>query len=428
MEKTEKVMLLSGIILVGFFVAVVYHYTMGFYLGFQAPFNSFVCPAYKAFCDFIEVLPYVKDFAPYKTVTVWIAYFPLTYILMFPFTLIKNVIVSYLIFIAIFLGFFVPTNAKMFFSKSFSKLQNFQNIFIITFLSYPILYALDKGNFDLFLFIILAGFVYSFKNEKYILSAVLLALHNAMKPFPILFLFLFLFKKKYKEFFLSIILTTILVIGGFMVLKGNFFDQISVFIKDTCSMGSYYYNNDNIGLFFTSSFFYPLKWLLCKLGIHPVMNTIQFVQYYNIFMQIMAVLIVLFTWREKAFWKQITLLTLSMLMLPYLIYDHKLLFLFIPLWLFVNSNEKTKFDLAYTVLFGLLFIPKNFIIINPSAINHPDLLFLLTGGEYFIKHHVYWSEISLSTILNPLIMLLMFGLIVYEQFNKREKKSDEPLG
>lgn len=422
MEKSQKVTLLATIILVGFAFGVIYHFVLGFYDGMKPPFNSFVYPSYKALCDFVEVLPFIKDFNPYKFVTPWIAYFPLAYIVLFPFTLIKNAIFAYCIFLSIFLAFFIPVNVKMFACKSLSKLQNFQNIFILTFLSYPFLYAVDKGNLDLFLFIILALAVYTFKKEKYFISAVLFAFENAMKPFPVLFLLLFLYKKRYKEFFLSILLSGLLVLGGFMALNGDFFDKISVFIQDIGLMSGIYYNFDNFGLTFTSSLFYPLKWLFCKIGEVPLLSTIKFVYYYNIFYKFAVVAIVFFTWREKVFWKQITLLTTSMLLLPYLIYDHKLIFLFIPLWLFVNAKEKTKFDLAYTLLFALMFIPKNIIFINKLAAHHPELLGFLANSNDFMAHQLYWSFISLSVLINPIILLTLFLLIVIEQFKTEGTK------
>jgi len=119
-------------------------------------------------------------------------------------------------------------NIKMFGCKSLTKMQYFQNIFILTVVSYPVLYLVDRGNFDLFLFVMFALFVYAFKSEKYFLASILLAVQNACKPFAVLFLLLFLFKKRYKEAFFSIILTIILIIGGFMILKGDFWNQIIV--------------------------------------------------------------------------------------------------------------------------------------------------------------------------------------------------------
>lgn len=424
MNKENKILLLSNIILVGFFLAVVFHYILGFYLGLQAPFNSFLFPAYKAFCDFMELLPHISDFAPYKEVSVWIAYFPLTYILLFPFTLIKNYFISYILFVSGFLSFFTYMNIKMFFCSSFSKLQNFQNIFILTLMSYPFLYALDKGNFDLFLFVVLALAVYSFKAENYWLSAILFAIENAIKPFPILFLFLFLYKRRFKEFFLSLILSVLLIITGFMILKGNFFDQILIYVKDLAPFREMhvYYNDNNFGLEFTSSLFFLVKWLFCKVSSHPLLSTRTLAHFYDIWINLMIGVTLFFTWREKVFWKQIALMTIFMLSVPYLIYDHKLIFLFIPIWLFINAEDKSKFDMIYTILFGLLCIPKNLIFVNSAAFKDPNLLyFLIVDPNDFLIHNIHWAHISLSVILNPLIMLLIMGLIIYEQFNFSRK-------
>jgi len=427
MSKENKILILSNIILVGFFLAVVYHYVLGFYLGMNAPFNSFVYPAYKAFCDFIDILPFVKDYAPYSTVTPWIAYFPLAYIIMLPFTLIKSRMIAYLIFASGFMVFLIYANTKVFFTKSFSKLQNFQNIFIITFLSYSVLYSLDKGNLDMLLFIVLALSVYAFKSKRYMLSAILLAVENAIKPFPVIFLLLFLYKKRYKEFFISLALTAIMIIGCFFAFKGTLLDQISVLSKDlSLFKGAYMYGIDrNLGLTFGSSLFMPLKWVFCQVSAHPLMSTVTFVNLYNILWNIVTVVVAFFTWKEKVFWKKISLLTFYMLLMPYLVYDYKLIFLFIPLWLFVAEKEKSKFDLAYTILFGLLFIPKNIVFFNAAAFKDPSLLSFWAGGADFIVNNINWSMISLSVIINPLIMLIFIGLIITEQFSKKKIISDK---
>ena len=426
MEKENKIALISTIVLIGFFLAVVYHYFLSYYMGLKAPFDSFVFPSYKAFCDFFEILPLIRDFSPYSETSIWIAYFPLSYILLYPFSLIKNPMLAYSIFAGGFLSFLAYVNTKILYSKAFSKLQNFQNIFIFTFLTYPVLYNLDKGNFDMFLFVVLALFVYFFKKEKYMAAAVLLAVENAIKPSAVLFLLLLLFKKKYKEFFVSIFLTAFFVIGGFLALKGGFFDQISVYIKNLAPFKLVYVYNDsnNLGLMFTSSIFMPLKWLFCQVSSNPLMTTHEFDKIYSIVSNILSVAMIYFIWREKSFWKQIMLLTLNMLVFPYLIYDYKLIFLFIPLLLFINAKEKTKFDTVYTVLFSLFLIPKNIIFINSAALSDHSLLDFYMGvneATNFHLHNIHWSQISLSTIVNPLIMLIFIGLIIFEQYKRKEQ-------
>ena len=98
MQKSEKIMLISTIVLVGFFIAVVFHYVLGFYMDLGVPYNSFLFSSASAFCDFKNLLSFVADFKPYSIPSDWINYFPLAYILLFPFSLLKNWVVGYLIF------------------------------------------------------------------------------------------------------------------------------------------------------------------------------------------------------------------------------------------------------------------------------------------------------------------------------------------
>ena len=114
MGKTEKILVLSSIVLVGFTAAVIFHYILGFYLGLGGPYNSFLFGADYAFCDFVELVPLAKGLAPYHTTSAWIGYFPLTYILLFPLALIKNKYIAYLIFASMFMIFLVFTNFSHF--------------------------------------------------------------------------------------------------------------------------------------------------------------------------------------------------------------------------------------------------------------------------------------------------------------------------
>jgi len=260
---------------------------------------------------------------------------------------------------------------------------------------------LDRGNFDLILFVLMSSFVFLFKSEKYSLSALMLALVNAIKPFYVLFLILFLFQKKYKEFFLSIIVSAILILLGFSLLHGDFWNQISVFITNIALFNKAFTYDIDAGLSNCSSLFMALKFILFRLMNLSPSYIVNLIKIYNIFSLIMTFVILFFTWKEKIFWKRISLLTFYSLLIPNVVFDYKLIFLFIPLWLFVNAKEKTKFDLVYTILFALLLIPKRFILV------------------WQLGNMFKWPPLSI--ILNPLIMLIFVWLIIFEQFwTKRE--------
>lgn len=403
MKKSEKVLLLSTIILLGFVFAVIYHYILGFYFNFQDPIlKSFLWTHDKPFDDFIGLMPAIKNLNPFSTNNISSNYFPLAYILLYPFSLIKNVLISYSIFIMVFLSFLIFSNIKNLSCDDLTKLQNFQNIFILTFISYPLIMILDRGNFDMMLFILFSIFIYLFQSGKFAISALILAIINAIKPFFAIFLILFLFKKKIKEALLSIVLSVVLILGGFMLLKGGLLNQAVIFIRNLFifKINYAYENNNCIGMFAGSSLFMMLKLFFTRLT-PSLISTNLLIQIYSYIGFLLTSITIFFTWKETILWKQITLLSLYMLLIPYSTNDYKLIFLFVPIWLFVNFKEKSKLDLIYTVLFGLLLIPKNIIIVTST----------LNPNAWF----------SLSIIINPLLIMLFMSLIIYEQIkNKKE--------
>lgn len=404
MEKSSKISLLSSIVLVGFVFGVFYCYIYGFYFRVPTLYNSFLYPAYAAFCDFYDPLKFITDFKFYSKLQLWVVYFPLAYIVVIPFAYIKNKFISYLIFLAGFLYYWIGKNKKELYCENLSKIQNFQNIFIITAISYPFLYLVDKGNFDMYMLILLGAFTYFFNKEKYMKASIFLAITNAMKPFSIFFVLLFLLRKKYKEAFASLALTAILVIGGFMVLHDNFLVQIVDFLKTLVLFKDRYtYQiNEWFGMAYSSSLYMVFKLFLCKYTAVPIVPIHKMTSYYSIFSYIVTAITLVFVCREKILWKQLTLLICNFLVLPYITYDYKLIFLFLPLWLFINEKEKTKFDMAYTILFALLLIPKHIVIpvhaLSPSMANF----------------------YSISIIINPIIMILLSLLIILEKKDKCE--------
>lgn len=398
MEKSQKVTLFSIITLIGFAFGVIYHYILKFYMHYMGNYESFLYPANLAFCDFFGVIAGIKDLKPYQDVSMWSVYFPLNYLFLLPFAFIKNKLLAFFIYISGFVAYLITMNTKMFSCKNLTKLENFQNIFIITALSYPVLYCLDKGNFDMYLFVLLGFWTFAFQKGQYKLSAVLLALINAMKPFTVYFLLFYLMKKRYKELALSILLTAVLIIGGFLIIPDNLKNELTIFFKCIELYKKIYTHQTLVGMGFVSSLYFPLKILFLHFSA-SVKNVGIFNFIYDIFCQLITIITLVFVWREKTFWKQLTLLICNFLLLPYCTYDYKFIFLYIPIWLFINQEEKTKSDIFYLILFAFLLIPKNIII---------DFPYIHNGEQNWL---------SFSAIINPIIMILLSLLIIQEQLN-----------
>ncbi len=64
---------------------------------------------------------------------------------------------------------------------------------------------------------------------------------------------------------------------------------------------------------------------------------------------------------DEVLWRKVTLLVCALNLLPIVSGDYKLLYLFVPLYLFINKEELHRMDWVYAVLFSLLLIPEKLL-------------------------------------------------------------------
>jgi hypothetical protein len=215
----------------------------------------------------------------------------------------------------------------------------------------------------------------------------------ALKPFPAIFLAILFRDKRYKNICLVMAFSLIIsVFSLFSVTNGNMLTSIQ-----QASQGLKYYGRDyvigNEGLYFGSSLFGAVKILITLLSANELYNYYYMIgRFLGLYYWMASALLIIVTlyimFIEKEFWKRICLLVFCIILLPLVSADYKLLYLYIPFFLFLNSKQKDKYDTIYTVLFSLLFIPKNYLNFEfPSLILH--------------------SEANLGIILNPVLMLVI---------------------
>jgi len=380
LNRNRKIEYISAFTLIGFFLGVIFCFIF--------PNNPFLFIPQDRFNDFFNVLKWNQylpaDPSPNR------AYFPFTYIIINIFSLIQPKTFSLFLFLISFFIFFVIFSLKNVGTEN--KVVDFKNVLIFSCLSYPVLFLVDRANFESFVFIFLSLFIYFYQNKKLLISAVFLSLAISMKLFPAVFLILFVSDKKYKEAVYAVIFTVIVSIISLLFLSGSFIDNIQRMLLNM-KLFNLVYVIRGLGFDYGHSLFSVFKifdyWFNVNITIEELLR--PYFVFVLVFFALLAAYVVFF---EKEFWKKVTILITTMCLLPYASNNYKLIHFFIPLYLYINTDRKEKIDILYVILFSLLLMPKNF--------------------RFIIKYEFYSG-----VLIDPLIMLILISVIIINGLLKK---------
>lgn len=395
-HSDRKLFFLATIVLISFIISGFKNYILSEYLQLSYPFSTFLFDPSNRFNDFFSMLKVCSGNNPYGVGHAsGSSYFPVANLIMFILGLTGNSYVSLaLLYISftLVLGLFIKT--------MFGKKLTFENILafiIITFTTYPFLFNLDRGNIDMVVFMFLVGFFYFHDKGKTLLSILFFALAISMKLYPAVFLILLLKDKKYKEIAAVIAISVLMTLGALLSFSGTIMENIQALLRN---LGSF--NQD-----FNS--FYGLQHNLSLYGVIRVvtfifMTLIHGEIIHGVFRDAipwysMAVLVLFFgiciyiLFFENRKWKNVTMLTIVMLIFPNVSFDYRLIFLFIPLVCFFSEGTDSKFRNLYLLLFSLLLVPHNYI-------------------------YLYW-DISTGVLIYPALMVIIIGVIFFERIRMK---------
>lgn len=409
MSKEKRISVLILIILLGFCVSVFYHYALGVYDGKGYPYNTFLFVPSDRFSDFSRVVQANQNLNPYFGPHHMFQY-PFLNFMGFAFSLIP---LSYAIPIFIILVTEFMIMACLYSLKTEGQPTNWTNVLILSLLTFPFLFEIDRGNFDGILFIFMALFMFSFTKEKFTLSAIFLSLAIAMKPFPAVFLLLFLAEKKFKEAIIAVTSTAVVSLISLLSFQGGFWANLSAALsiaRFPDAIGSSGYFEANNFVFHSMSLFTMFKVYFIEAGIIHTINMSSFASLYIKVVLLAFIPITLYViFIEKELWKRAAILSIVMVIFPQISGDYRLLYMFIPLFLFLTNETTSKSDPFYVILFGMLLIPKNYYFF-PNT---------MTDGGYL--------DFSISYPTNFLIMILMLvsimltGVLKVKQFPASKK-------
>ena len=406
LNKEDKLVLLAILLTIGFVAAVIVNYYRGYYLYQPYPYNTFLFEIDDKFEDFSVVVGETIGMNPYENFLS--GQYPFTLLVGSIFSSFSNDI-GYLLFVVIFAFVYYIFGYQ--FLRLEKKPLGLLLTIIITTLSYPLLFSLDRGNFELLVFAFLLIFLYYYNKGKYLESAIFLAMASALKIYPAIFLLLFIKDKKYKEILITIGTIAGLTLASLLFFKGGIWKNLQYLLNFSNISNNWVFNSflsiDKDTLVQRGvSLLTFIKIIVHQMDIPlPVFISQNFLSLYYILVAIIFLPIAYYVvFVEKVLWKNVTLLTISMLLLPTLSADYKLMHLYLPLFLFINAREINRMDIVYLISFAILLIPKNYFFL-----------------QNVVSDASQCHDISLAVTTNIAILIFLIIVIMIPGFIDRIK-------
>lgn len=388
--KRRRVRLLVSIVLVGTVTSIAFHYAMGLWLHRGYPYSTFLFDPNDYFRDWDNTYLYAQAFLRGQAGT--LVYFPFAFLVVVGATALP-MRVGCALLVGVFLVVLILMLRRWVVDGEEHRAVRLNFGFVLVALSYPVLFALDRANLEMLLFVFMAGFFYFlYVRRSPWLAALCLAAAIAFKLYPATFLLLLIAERRLRLFALTVAMAIGLTAlgGGLLGVAGGY----SVDEVWRLSIAEKSANMEN-GVSGSQGLQHGhTLWGLMRLPSEileakpPDWQTPLYAAAAALIFVLVAVHVV---FREKELWKRILLVTVAAVLLPFVSADYTLILLYFPLLFFVNAPRAGRRDTAYIALFGVVLIPVDY---------------------YYFAH---LNDVSISVFVYPLALLALAGLAVYDR-------------
>jgi hypothetical protein len=286
------------------------------------------------------------------------------------FSLIRPAFLRLFIFFGSFFAvFFLMVKHYLYGLKSRFTSYQLLAVIVIVFLTYPVLFGVDRANFDLLVVPCLFLFGLTYERRRYAASTVFLALAIALKPYTAIFAIVYFLDKRFRDGLLVVFNAVFLTVLSLSLFKGGLFAETKNYfsaLSDASDLlsggGQQVFTSDLYSLltivikFVGDTLNIDSSGTTMYLPAHPGARTA-----YVIIAVIASIYFVIHLWKEpRPLWKPLAVLTILILLLPINSHDYRLIYLFVPMLMYMAASERPRHDLLIVVLWGLLLIPKNY--------------------------------------------------------------------
>jgi hypothetical protein len=373
--------------LAGFFLACLYHGTLD-WMGYSWPWNTFLFNPADRYNDWYNSVAQAASVNPYYSSNHALAtYFPIFYVLLkvaVGYGPVTSISIYFLI--SIILLILAACIARILIwhngDSAFQYTKDALLLVLATLISYPVIFALDRGNIDIWIGLLATIFVLTQRTKIWIVGLILLSLAISLKGYPAIFLLLLVSERQYmRAIFCSIFALLISLItlhflwDGFDLNLTGFLNNLnSYYGMYVLGPHSLFASSDPYNM--TRAIFYWLAKLWQKfISPNYVVLTMEvysasILKVYSLLSLSFATIAVFFVLAiPEVRWKKVTALCLIALLFPNVSNDYKLCFLFPGLYLFLTDSENSESEKVTFALFCLLMVPKSYLFIAGKPIS-----------------------------------------------------------
>ncbi|MCQ2410983.1 MAG: DUF2029 domain-containing protein [Elusimicrobiaceae bacterium] len=276
---------------------------------------------------------------------------------------------------------------------------------LITLFSFTLWALFDRGNVEMFVFMLTASCLWCYATKRFTWAALLLAIAINTKLYPAVFLVLFFAQRRWKPLLLALGASIVLFGVGAWLTHANFgviSSNLQAFsaqhqIMATGLQGSHtLFNLPRLPAFLVLEH--------GELGIFhsfPEYSAALLKPYFILVLILFALICLYVSFSKQPLWKIILLLTLAEIGFPFVSYGYTLMHLVFPALLFLHDFDGDT-SAGYTILV---------------------LLVLLLSPMNYLAHNFYPSYfgcvLNIGCLLKPLI-ILYFIVFLMRDFNPRE--------
>lgn len=375
----REIRLIGLMVVVGVVSAAVFHVIYGLVVKWHYPFNTFLYNPHFTFTDFTD---------PWKAVLVYGAsgretntvYSPVSHLVLTLLTHLPEVVVFTAMYVAFWITLFlVLWNGVT--RRVGSRRLRWAYVAVFSLLSYPVLFALQLGNIEMVMFILLAAFAYLYYEKCSAWAWLPLCLAVASKYWYAVFLVAFLWDRRWRDLAYCALGAVAAELASALVLaRLSGFTLWQVLKNAAGTLGDFVNISGNLLILVQHGhtawgvFQVIDMWLGFPLIRSPHASTL----YVPFVLGVFTIVVMRLDAVDRPPWLGFTALLVCGMLLPFQGHDYTAIHLFLPLALLGAHGVQVNRGTLIAVLFGLMLIPLSYGVIvldvTVSVLLYPVIL------------------------------------------------------